>query len=104
MASNTFKEDSRGRQYIKKDPAADLDYSWDWSRWLNGADIALFRVTAKGCTIEQFSMTGDVVTAQVSGGRIGVEAWIRCEIVTYSTPTAPQKAESRTLYLQITTR
>lgn len=94
----------RGRQTIRKDPNAELTYSWDWTRWLNGASIAMYRVSSKGCNIEEFSINGNVVTALVSGGRIGVEAWIRCEIITVATPSQPQNGESRTLYLQMTTR
>lgn len=101
---STFVENLQGKPSIKKNPNAELTYSWDWTKWLDGGTIALFRVTSKGCNIEEFSLTGNVVTALVSGGRIGVEAWIRCEIVTVGTPTSPQKAESRTLYLQIVTR
>lgn len=90
-----------GKNKIDKSPGSDLNYSWNWNKWLNGDQIGTFRVTCKGVVLEEYSLTGDVVTAVVSGGTHGVEAWIQCEITTLA---SPQKVETRRLYLVITQR
>lgn len=86
---------------MNKSVGSTLNYSWDWSEWLAGDSISAYAVTGKGINVLQFSIVGAVVTAMVSGGKVGRDAWIKCEIVTLA---SPQKIESRTLHLVIVPR
>lgn len=86
---------------MNKSVGSTLNYSWDWSEWLAGDTISAYAVTGKGINVLQWSIVGSVVTAMVSGGKLGRDASVKCEIVTSA---APQKIESRTLHLVIVPR
>ncbi len=67
-----------------KDPNAVLDYTWDWSEWLTGAEtISSATVTAPtGLTLDSQSNTTTTVTAWLSGGTAISEYAVSCRIVT----------------------
>lgn len=98
--SNRFVPGSK-KPTLDKAARATLNYSWRWTKWLAGDTIATFAVSAKGVNVLHVSLDGDVVTAMISGGKVGVEATATCEITTVS---SPQKIEVRTLYLTIVPR
>jgi hypothetical protein len=72
-------------QFIK-DPAAVLDYKFDWSSWLEaGETISTRTVTAgAGLTKDSDSITdaGESVTVWLSGGTAGQFYTVVCRIVT----------------------
>ena len=66
-----------------KDPAAVLDYEFDWSAWLGADTIATHTVTAAaGLTVDSTEATGTAVTVWLSGGSIGQSYAVTCHIVT----------------------
>ncbi|WP_420032209.1 hypothetical protein ACN2WE_04945 [Streptomyces sp. cg28] len=71
-----------------KDPAARLDYTWDWTLWLaSTADtISAARVTLPaGLTAVQApTLTDTVVTQRVEGGVLGDTYKMVCQITTSS--------------------
>ena len=72
---------------FRKDPDAILDFSWDWSEWLEVNDdrIVSFEIEVDGVTLEADpapATDGSVVTAWFSGGTAGTRATATCHIVT----------------------
>ena len=67
-----------------KDPDAVLDYMFDWSAWLDGAEaISSYEIDEDtGITVDSDSEAAGVVTVWLSGGTAGVTYAVRCEIVT----------------------
>lgn len=68
-----------------KDPAAVLDYAWDWAtNWLAaGETISSHTVTATaGLTVDSSNESAGVVTAWLSGGTAGSDYVVTCQIVT----------------------
>ncbi len=85
-----------------KDPAARLDYSWDWALWLaEVADtIASATVTVSGATAVGAPVVGDTeVTQRVEGGEVGVACTLVCQIMTVS-----GLVDERSIYLTIIDR
>lgn len=73
------------RSWPIKDPDAILDYTMDWSRWLEGdtIDSATFSLTtAAGLAIGSQSFTDRTATVWLTGGTAGERAEIKCRIVT----------------------
>lgn len=94
-------KDSRGKFSVFKDPAANLDYEFDWSKWLvNGDTIASFVVTAAGGVVCGGSgQVSGVVSVMVSGGTADTEASITCRVTTVA-----GRVDERTLFLSIRQR
>jgi hypothetical protein len=70
---------------VTKDPAAVLDYLFDWSDWLvgDGDTIASHSVTVpSGITMDSSSRTTTAVTVWISGGVVGQTYEIDCHITT----------------------
>lgn len=68
-----------------KDPAAVLDYDWDWTSWLTAASdtIASHTVTAPaGLTVEADEENDGIVTGWLSGGSLDESYDVVCQIVT----------------------
>lgn len=67
-----------------KDPAAHLDYQFDWAPWLDGTDtITAHAATAEeGLDVESSSATDDTVTVWLSGGTTGSSYRVTCQITT----------------------
>lgn len=85
------------------DPQAVLDYSWDWSPWLTGAEtISSFTVTAPtGITVTTPapSQALGVVTAWITGGTPNTIYPIVCHVT-----TSAARQDDRTIYLTATNR
>lgn len=89
------------RSWIK-DPAAVLDWSWDWSSWLEDGETITSQavtVTSGDVTIGAVSQAAGVVTAWISGGTVGLSAAVDCTITTSSGRT-----DSRLVALSIRDR
>ena len=97
----TYELDSSGRATIDKDPAAVLDYSFNWTDYLAGLTdvISSFTVIAAGVTINSFSFSGATTTAWVSGGVVGEKVQVTFRIVTVGGRT-----DDRSIYLKIKER
>ena len=65
-----------------KDSAAVLDYSVNWSAWLNGDTISESTWLAPGLTIDSESETTTATTVWLSGGSAGTTYKITNNIVT----------------------
>jgi hypothetical protein len=104
MTIETFDLSQATRPTIAKDPAATLDYSFDWTPWLTDAadSIASYSVMATGpggATISTHSNTGGVVTAWVAGGVPGRTSVLTCHII-----TGAGRIDERSIWLQIRDR
>lgn len=90
-----------GQDWIDKAPAAILDYSRDLTEWLAdvGDDVALLTVIAQGVTVNSQAVSGGLLVAWISGGAVGVDAW-----VTFRWTTVAGRADERTIRLNIVAR
>jgi len=86
-----------------KDPAALLDYTWDWSAWLaeitdtiSSATVAVpDGLTAAGAP----TVSDTAVTQRVSGGTLDAAYTLVCQIT-----TAGGLIDERSIYLTISNR
>lgn len=86
----------------KKDPAAVLDYTFDWTEYLEPiADTiaSVEFVTSAGLTKTSQSNTTTTATAFVSGGVVGATEKLTCRIV-----TTGGRTDDRTIDLKILER
>lgn len=86
----------------KKDPAAVLDYTFDWTPYLTPtvdtiASVEFF--TSAGLTKTSQSNTTNTATAFVSGGVVGATEKLTCRIV-----TTGGRTDERTIDLKILER
>ena len=91
-----------GQQTILKDPAAELEYSINFTDWLALVTDTLATVTwtnSSNMTKLSQSNTTTVATAKYSGGLIGGKEWATCRIV-----TAAGRVDERTIYFQMVQR
>ena len=83
-----------------KDPAAKLDYEFDWSDWLDsGASetISSHDVTVEsGLTHVSDSESAGVVTVWLSGGAAGTSYTVECEIT-----TSANRIDERTIIIKV---
>lgn len=86
-----------------KDPAALLDYSWDWSKWLAEVADTISSATVTlpaGLTAVGAPVVGDVeVTQRVSGGAVDTTYIMVCQITTVG-----GLIDERSIYLTISNR
>jgi len=87
-------------QEFAKDPDAILDYSLDWTRWLDGDTISTATWTVpSGLTLDSDDLDGAVATAWVSGGTVGESYDVACEVT-----TAAGRTVARVLRLEVVER
>lgn len=86
-----------------KDPSAILDYTVDWSNWLDTAEtITSSTWTADtGLTIVSSSRTSNKSTVFLSGGTGGENYLVSNTIVTSASPT---RTDRRTIKIAVKTR
>jgi len=84
-----------------KDPAATLDYTLDWSRWLDTDTIASSQFTATPNTITIANQTNTTTdcTVWLSGGQMGTEYTI-----TNTITTAAGRIDERSFTVRIQNR
>ena len=94
-----FVIDMQGHAVQPKTPEAILDYTFDWSMWLEtGELITSSTITPPAdMTTTNKVASGTTVTATLSGGTAGETARITCLITTNQGRT-----EEAAFYLQIT--
>lgn len=81
-----------------KDPDSYLDYTLDWSEWLDTDTIssAAWAATPSDLTIASTTTTTTLAAAWVSGGTHGTDYDLRCRIT-----TAGGRIDDRTIRLQV---
>lgn len=84
-----------------KDPAAVLDYTWDWTDVLvDGDTVASAVVTGTGVTITGSAVIGGTkVVARVAGGTIGIDGSATC-----AATFASGQVDKRTIYMVVVNR
>ena len=86
-----------------KDPAALLDYSWDWSAWLAEVDDTITPANVSvpdGLTaVGSPTVTDTAVTQRVSGGVVDGAYTLVCQITTVG-----GLVDERSIYLTISER
>ena len=104
MATETFVV-TANKPVITKDPNAVLDYTLDWSEWLEPASdtIASVAVAVTGVTLDHTTNNGTSVTIWISGGTVGTRGEARVRITTVSTDARP-RTDDRTVYFKIKER
>jgi hypothetical protein len=69
-----------------KTPAARLDYTWDWTKWLADIDDVLSGATVAvpdGLTaVGSLVVDGGFVTQRISGGDVGATYDVVCQMTT----------------------
>ena len=68
-----------------KDPSAVLDYSLDWTDWLEGETISSFTITVDpsgSLTVDSSSDDGSIVSYRLSGGTAGTMYSVTIQITT----------------------
>ena len=98
---STFIENSPGKPTIDKDPDAVLDYTWDFTDWLDAITdtLASHTVTATDVTVNSSSILGKTVVAWITGGAVGVRGAATARVV-----TAGGRTDDRTIYFKIKER
>jgi len=104
MATETFVVSSSGKATIKKDPDDVLDYTWDWTEWLDAIvdTISSKSIVVSGTVVEDSSLIvsgSKKVTAVLSGGTLNETHRVTCRIVTAGGRTA-----DRSIYLKMRER
>jgi hypothetical protein len=85
---------------LSKDSNAVLDYTFDWSPWLEvGETIASHVATVVGATKDSSANSTTAVTVWVSAGTVDTTATVACKIV-----TSAARTDERTINLRITNR
>lgn len=93
---------SAGKPTIIKDPDAVLDYTADFTAWLEPLDgdvIATHETIADGVTVDNSANSDDAVVVWVSGGTAGQTASVVIRIT-----TAAGRVDDRTLFFKIKQR
>lgn len=98
--TTTFETDGQGRTIIDKDPESVLDYSFDWTDWLDEVpgDYLVSQVTTPdGITLDASSISGTkIVVCWFSGGVLGETPSATCHIVTHQ-----GREEDKTIYFNM---
>ena len=104
MATETFVV-SVGKPTIVKDPNAVLDYTLDWTDWLEPLSdtIASVSVAVSGVTLDHTTNNSTSVTIWISGGTVGTPGSARVRITTVGTGARP-RTDDRTVYFKIKER
>lgn len=81
-----------------KDPDAELDYTLDWSQWLDSDTLssASWATTPTGLSITNTTTTTTLAAVWLSGGSHGSDYDVRCRVV-----TAGGRTDDRTIRLQV---
>lgn len=87
---------------IIKDPNAVLDYTIDWTVWLDDMSDTLSShsvITPSGITCVSSSISGKKVIMWISGGTVNVTYQVTCRVV-----TAGGRTDDRSIYFRILER
>jgi beta-lactamase regulating signal transducer with metallopeptidase domain len=95
-----------GKWYINKDPNADLDYSWDWTKYLAGVTDTIatvaFSVTEPGndtsLTTHNPGFSGPLAVVWLTGGLVGKTYQVTCRI---TSAHSPARIDDRSIYVKV---
>jgi hypothetical protein len=95
----TFNYANPEKPTIDKAAAAVLDYSWDWTNWLNAGDsVASYLILPDSAiNVVSDSRNAGVITAILSGGVLHRTHEVTCRIT-----TTAGLVDERSIYLTIT--
>lgn len=105
MSTETYVISTSGKATIKKDPDDELDYTWDWTDWLDLVADTINSHSIIPATPDVTVTTSNVdgtdkkVIAMLAGGTAGQTRMVTCRIVTVGLRTA-----DRSIYLKIRER
>jgi len=97
MASSLTLDESSPYPWILKDPAAVLDYTFDWSSWLQASETIQTVVWTPSAqlTASSPSHTNTSATVFLSGGAPGAKHLLTCKITTNQGRTDARSIEIR---------
>lgn len=86
---------------FQKDPDATLDYTWDWTEWLVGADTITNAVVllSPGLTLVSSNFSTTAVTAWIAGGSPGLPYSATARVT-----TTGGRIDDRTIVVQVLNR
>ena len=82
-----------------KDPDATLDYTLDFTEWLDADTLSTATWSAPGVTVVSSSTTTTTATVWISGGTAGKVYQVRCRVT-----TAGGRVDDRTFEVSVTHR
>lgn len=104
--SDTYTVNSAGNYTITKDENATLDYTFDWSLWLNPltdtiSGTPVFNIIGNDIILTKSSQSNTTTSATIwlAGGTIGQTYQIQCKIT-----TAQGRTDERSIYIKIADR
>ena len=100
--TDTYVISGSGKATIVKDPNAVLDYTLDWSEWLDDISDSLAShsmVVEAGLTLNSSAIAGQNVVAWLSGGTAGTTYR-----VIYRITTAGGRTDDRSIYVKVKER
>jgi len=76
-----------------KDIYENDDYLWDWTDWLDGANISSTLVEATDLTVDSYSIVNSSqgVTCRLSAGTLGETSTLSCKITSDDVPARLSK-------------
>lgn len=84
-----------------KAPGAVLDYQFDWSAWLADSETITQQtvIAGSGLTVDSSSISNGVVTAWLSGGAVGKDYAVTCQIT-----TSQGRTDARSILIKVRER
>jgi len=85
-------------EFVYPDPNDKSAFVFDWTEWLEGAEIASQTVTVSGsdavATVDSTGLiaTNTKVRARLNNGTLGVTYRLTCQVVTNETPARTKEA------------
>lgn len=82
---NEIYEDNSSESYTNKDPDDILDYSFDWSEWVesNNDSINSYSFIQDGnLTLTNQLLNDNIISVFVAGGVLNSTSYLTCRIVT----------------------
>jgi hypothetical protein len=86
--SDTYVVNAAGKPVIVKDPDAVLDYTFDWTEWLQSVSDTIVPSTGAdvtcdtGLTVQTVNIIDGQVIAWLEGGTVGNQYNVECQITT----------------------
>ena len=99
---DTYDVTNPNKPTIIKDPNAVLDYTFDWTLWLDDVVDAIATksiVAATGITVDSSQISGKKVIVWLSGGTAGQKYQVTCRIT-----TAGGRTDDRSIFIKMKER
>lgn len=100
--TDTYDVTNPDKPTIVKDPDAVLDYTFDWTAWLDDvADSIATRqvIVPTGITLNSSAIAGKKVIAWIAGGTAGQKYQVTCRIT-----TAGGRTDDRSIFIKVKQR